>query len=316
MGKDKVTEKNSKQGSMKWLNQVKTVFKTKEPGKDGPRGFTIVQKYTIGNYAGSREKASIMLTYNYEWVEGEMEEEARELESMDEPAREEPAVEEKEEFLHLTGVYFYAQTNEEFGKEIMYTSYDKGSFGYDFRKDYSSSKFLSSRKDSSHVFSSVREGDYQIVKATFRKNDFVKVNSVDDYRKLSSNAKRGADEEFTLTVRISKDRIVDGTFSGTRKSHAAAGSWPDYVTTCTASISGSFGPEKYTQWGAYQQDIKAVNSFSLSVGGFKAYVLRPDGLRYKEGYVVAEDGTHEFNFSTTSTNARISLGLYFKNENE
>lgn len=316
MGKDKVTEKNSKQGSMKWLNQVKTVFKTKEPGKDGPRGFTIVQKYTIGNYAGSREKASIMLTYNYEWVEGEMEEEARELESMDEPAREEPAVEEKEEFLHLTGVYFYAQTNEEFGKEIQYTSYDKGSFGYDFRKDYSSSSFLSSREDSSHVFSSVREGDYQIVKATFRRNDFVKVNSVDDYRKLSSNAKRGADEEFTLTVRISKDRIVDGTFSGTRKSHAAAGSWPDYVTTCTASISGSFGPEKYTQWGAYQQDIKTVNSFSLSVGGFQAYVLRPDGLRYDKGYVVAEDGTHEFNFSTTSTNARISLGLYFKNEKE
>ena len=267
MGKDKVTEKNSRQGSMKWLNQVKTVFKTKEPGKDGPRGFTIVQKYTIGAYAGSDKKASIVLTYNYKWVEGEMEEEARELESMDEPAREEPAVEEKEEFLHLTGVYFYAQTNEEFGKEIQYTSYDKGSFGYDFRKDYSSSNFLSSRKDSSHVFYSVREGDYQIVKATFRRNDFVKVNSVEDYKKLSSDAKRAADEEFTLTVRISKDRIVDGTFSGTRKSHAAAGSWPD-------------------------------------------------GLRYKEGYVVAEDGTHEFNFSTTSTNARISLGLYFKNENE
>ena len=130
---------------------------------------------------------------------------------------------------------------------------------------------------------------------------FVNVSSVDEYKKLSRMKQEGADEEFTLTVRITKDRIVDGTFSGTRKSHAKAGSWPDYVTTCTASISGSFGPENYSERGPYDDDIKTVSSFSLSIGGIKAFKK-------------TEAGIHEFNYSTTSTNARISLGLYFKNE--
>ena len=72
-GKDKVTEKNSKTAKAKWLNQEKTVFKTNTPKKDDPRAFTIVQKFTISG--GSNLDAVVFLSYDYEWVEGEMEEE-------------------------------------------------------------------------------------------------------------------------------------------------------------------------------------------------------------------------------------------------
>ncbi len=72
-GKDKVTEKKSKTADGKWLNQVKTVFKTNKPKKDDPRAFTIEQKYTVNTFAGSNKKVSAVLTYNYEWVEGEKE---------------------------------------------------------------------------------------------------------------------------------------------------------------------------------------------------------------------------------------------------
>ena len=72
-GKDKVTEKNSKTAKAKWLNQEKTVFKTNTPKKDDSRAFTIVQKFTISG--GSNLDAVVFLSYDYEWVEGEMEEE-------------------------------------------------------------------------------------------------------------------------------------------------------------------------------------------------------------------------------------------------
>lgn len=72
-GKDKVTEKNSKTAKAKWLNQEKTVFKTNTPKKDDPRAFSIVQKFTISG--GSNLDAVVFLSYDYEWVEGEMEEE-------------------------------------------------------------------------------------------------------------------------------------------------------------------------------------------------------------------------------------------------
>lgn len=72
-GKDKVTEKNSKNANAKWLNQMKTVFKTNTPQKDDPKAFTIVQKFTISG--GSNLDAVVTLIYDYEWVDGEMEEE-------------------------------------------------------------------------------------------------------------------------------------------------------------------------------------------------------------------------------------------------
>lgn len=78
-GKDKVTEKNSKTAKAKWLNQEKTVFKTNTPKKDDPRAFTIVQKFTISG--GSNLNAVVFLSYDYEWVEGEPEEEKKEEET-------------------------------------------------------------------------------------------------------------------------------------------------------------------------------------------------------------------------------------------
>ena len=74
-GNDKVTEKNSNIGEAKWLNQVKTVFKTNAPDKDDPKGFVITQQYTISSPTASDIKAVVTLTFEYEWVEGEMEEE-------------------------------------------------------------------------------------------------------------------------------------------------------------------------------------------------------------------------------------------------
>lgn len=77
-GKDKVTEKKSKTANAKWIHQVKTVYKTKKPGKNDPKEFTIEQKYTING--GSGLNAIAYLTYYYEWVEGEPEEEEKEEE--------------------------------------------------------------------------------------------------------------------------------------------------------------------------------------------------------------------------------------------
>ncbi len=78
-GKDKVTEMNSKTADAKWLHQVKTVYKTNKPGKNDPKEFTIEQKYTISG--GSGLNAVAYLTYYYEWVEGEPEEEEKEEET-------------------------------------------------------------------------------------------------------------------------------------------------------------------------------------------------------------------------------------------
>ena len=78
-GKDKVTEKKSKTANAKWIHQVKTVYKTKKPGKNDPKEFTIEQKYTISG--GSGLNAVAYLTYYYEWVEGEPEEEVKEEET-------------------------------------------------------------------------------------------------------------------------------------------------------------------------------------------------------------------------------------------
>ena len=78
-GKDKVTEKKSKTADAKWIQQVKTVYKTKTPGKNDPKEFTIEQKYTING--GANLNAVAYLTYYYEWVEGEPEEEEKEEET-------------------------------------------------------------------------------------------------------------------------------------------------------------------------------------------------------------------------------------------
>ncbi len=73
MGKDKVTEKSSKTGGGKWLNQAKTVFKTKAPGENDPRAFTITQQFSIAEREGSDLKATVVLEYDYEWVGEEVE---------------------------------------------------------------------------------------------------------------------------------------------------------------------------------------------------------------------------------------------------
>lgn len=78
MGKDKVAEKSSKTGGGKWLNQAKTVFKTKAPGENDPRAFTITQQFSIAERAGSDLKATVVLEYDYEWV-GDVAEEEKEV---------------------------------------------------------------------------------------------------------------------------------------------------------------------------------------------------------------------------------------------
>ena len=78
-GKENVREKQSKIGG-KWLHQAKTVFTTAKPEKDDPKAFTLTQKYIISTGTRSDLKGVVTLVYNYEWVDGEMEEEEKEPE--------------------------------------------------------------------------------------------------------------------------------------------------------------------------------------------------------------------------------------------
>ena len=232
--------------------------------------------------------------YVYEWVE-----DGKTAESV----KDEPSQEDQENFLDITEIQFYCHTNEPYGKEVVYTTYDHQGVSYKFKKTGSSSTFNGRDYDSEDVFTTTRSGDYQIVTAKFRQNKFdgSKAN-VDGYR--SGGNKTCVDEEFTLTLKIAKDRSVEGTFSGTRKTLAGAGSWPEVASTCNMSISGSFGPEKIKD-NDYSHDFTTINSFSYSVGGFQAYFKRADGTMPTN-----VDNTREFKFSTTSTNARICLSIF------
>ena len=232
--------------------------------------------------------------YYYEWVE-----DGKTAESV----KDEPSQEDQENFLDITEIQFYCHTNEPYGKGVVYTTYDHQGVSYKFKKTGSSSTFNGRDYDSEDVFTTTRSGDYQIVTAKFRQNKFdgSKAN-VDGYR--SGGNKTCVDEEFTLTLKIAKDRSVEGTFSGTRKTLAGAGSWPEVASTCNMSISGSFGPEKIKD-NDYSHDFTTINSFSYSVGGFQAYFKRADGTMPTN-----VDNTREFKFSTTSTNARICLSIF------
>lgn len=232
--------------------------------------------------------------YYYEWVE-----DGKTAESV----KDEPSQEDQENFLDITEIQFYCHTNEPYGKGVVYTTYDHQGVSYKFKKTGSSSTFNGRHYDSEDVFTTTRSGDYQIVTAKFRQNKFdgSKAN-VDGYR--SGGDKTCVDEEFTLTLKIAKDRSVEGTFSGTRKTLAGAGSWPEVASTCNMSISGSFGPEKIKD-NDYSHDFTTINSFSYSVGGFQAYFKRADGTMPTN-----VDNTREFKFSTTSTNARICLSIF------
>ena len=232
--------------------------------------------------------------YYYEWVE-----DGKTAESV----KDEPSQEDQGNFLDITEIQFYCHTNEPYGKEVVYTTYDHQGVSYKFKKTGSSSTFNGRHYDSEDVFTTTRSGDYQIVTAKFRQNKFdgSKAN-VDGYR--SGGDKTCVDEEFTLTLKIAKDRSVEGTFSGNRKTLAGAGSWPEVASTCNMSISGSFGPEKIKD-NDYSHDFTTINSFSYSVGGFQAYFKRADGTMPTN-----VDNTREFKFSTTSTNARICLSIF------
>ena len=155
-GNDNITQKTSSLGSMPWLHQAKTVFRTKQPGDNDPKAFSIVQKYTIVGYKGTDKKASIVLTYDYEWVEGEIESaNLNEETSKDEP-KEEPAQEEQENYLNVDRVDFSSKTLEPYCGQIGWTSFDRDGIHYFDIKDVTST----------------RSGAYQVVTVRVHQNTF------------------------------------------------------------------------------------------------------------------------------------------------
>ena len=276
-GNDNITQKTSSLGSMPWLHQAKTVFRTKQPGDNDPKAFSIVQKYTIVGYKGTDKKASIVLTYDYEWVEGEMESaNLKEETSKDEP-KEEPAQEDQENYLNIDRIDFSSKTLEPYGGQIGWTSFDRDGIHYFDIKDVTST----------------RSGAYQIVTMKVHQNTFD--NDPQGYEYKDSKL----DQDFTLTIKIAKDMTMEGSYHITRKSHAGAGQ-PAHPSTCNMSMSGTFGPLKATRYGSkyvfYQSQLP---SFSFSVGGFLAYYWETNDIR-------------EFSYSTTSTNAEVGFTLYVK----
>ena len=263
---------------MPWLHQAKTVFRTKQPGDNDPKAFSIVQKYTIVGYKGTDKKASIVLTYDYEWVKGEMESAnlEKEITSKDEP-KAEPAQESQEKYLDVYMIDFASKTLEPYCGQIGWTSFDRDGIHYFDIKDVTST----------------RSGAYQIVTMKVHQNTFD--NDPQGYEYKDSKL----DQDFTLTIKIAKDMTMEGSYHITRKSHAGAGQ-PAHPSTCNMSMSGTFGPLKATRYGSkyvfYQSQLP---SFSFSVGGFLAYYWETNDIR-------------EFNYSTTSTNAEVGFTLYLK----
>ena len=175
------------------------------------------------------------------------------------------------DFVNVHEIEMRFKTLENFwvGK-ICYTSFDCSQDGYFYASAYSTPGELSS----------VREGDYQIITVHHSHSNFLT---------------GGSDETMSFTMKIDKDLNGEGSFSITRKSWATAGSGMYAIgSTCNMSMSGSFGPDQpdKTYWGGYGILIydKAPQSYSFSVGGFKAY-FEPD------------NHLDVFNYSTSSTNA-------------
>ena len=275
-GKDKVTEKKSKTARAKWLNQEKTVFKTNKPKKDDPRAFTITQQFTISD--GADLKAYATLTYEYEWVEGEMESAnlEKEITSKDEP-KAEPAQESQEKYLDVYMIDFASKTLEPYGGQIGWTSFDSDGIHYYNIQD----------------ITSTRSGAYQVVTMKIHQNTFN--DDPQGYQFKESKL----DQDFTLTIKIAKDKTVEGSFHITRKSHAGAGQ-PAHPSTCNMTMSGTFGPLKADCYGKKYVVYQApLPSFSYSVGGFLAYYWDTNDIR-------------DFSYSTSSTNAEVKLTLYVK----
>lgn len=118
-------------------------------------------------------------------------------------------------------------------------------------------------------FTSVREGDYQVITARYNLADFDK-----DY----PNA---CDMSITLTIKIDKNYNASGSFSVHRKSHAQAGrgmTAPEYFSTCNMSMSASFGPQQAEVWHGIKllRYNMTPKSLSFHTGPFKAlYVPLP-----------------------------------------
>lgn len=80
MGSDQMDWKDSKVAAARWLYRVNTDFLTANPGKDGPKSFVLTQKYTLTDPSSRDMKSAYVLTYEYKWVEGEIEDEVSEEE--------------------------------------------------------------------------------------------------------------------------------------------------------------------------------------------------------------------------------------------
>lgn len=175
------------------------------------------------------------------------------------------------DFVNVHSIELQFKTLENFwAGKICYTSFDCSQDGYVYYSAYSNPGELTS----------VREGDYQIISA---------------HHSHSTFETGGSDETMSFSLKIDKDLNGEGSFSITRKSWATAGSGMYAIgSTCNVSMSGSFGPDQpnKTYWGGYGILIydKAPQSYSFSVGGFKAY-FEPD------------NHLDVFNYSTSSTNA-------------
>lgn len=175
------------------------------------------------------------------------------------------------DFVNVHSIELQFKTLENFwAGKICYTAFDCSQDGYVYASAYSNPGELTS----------VREGDYQIISA---------------HHSHSTFETGGSDETMSFSLKIDKDLNGEGSFSITRKSWATAGSGMYAIgSTCNVSMSGSFGPDQpnKTYWGGYGILIydKAPQSFSFSVGGFKAY-FEPD------------NHLDVFNYSTSSTNA-------------
>ena len=115
-------------------------------------------------------------------------------------------------------------------------------------------------------FTSVREGDYQVITARYNLADFDK-----DY----PNA---CDMSITLTIKIDKNYNATGSFSIHRKSHAQAGRGytdPENFTTCNMSMSATFGPQQAEVWHGIKllRYVMTPKSLSFQTGPFNAYYV-------------------------------------------
>ena len=149
------------------------------------------------------------------------------------------------DFITLKRLEFGARPGEPFAQNVGYTTFDRGEFVHDSYYD-----------NDPGTITSTREGDYQIITVT---------------RQINTFDQGGRDENFTLTVKFTKDFVVEGSFNITRKTWAGAGN-PTVSSTCNMSMSGTFGPQKDPgTYSGVRGFAGKPTTYSFSVGGFKAY---------------------------------------------